>query len=69
MVVIVMNSFLQLKGRFEQRGNANKPGTPTLPKTKQVTSDHLRELKMQLTQILEYWKGNRDIAGAIVSVH
>lgn len=69
MVVIVMNSILQLKGRFEQRSNANKPGTPTLPKTKRVTSDHLRELKMQLTQILEYWKGNRDIAGAIVSVH
>lgn len=64
-----MNSILQLKGRFEQRGNPSKPGSPMLPKTKKVTSSHLLELKNQLSKILEYWKSNNDISGAIVSVH
>lgn len=64
-----MNNILQLKGRFEQRGNNNRPRISTLPKTKRVTAAHLRDLKIQLTEILRYWKENRDIAGAIVSVH
>ena len=29
-----MNNILQLKGRFEQRPNASRPGSPKLPKEK-----------------------------------
>lgn len=64
-----MNSILQLKGRFEQRSNRSRPGSPKLPKGKSVSSLHLIELLEQLKRILKYWEGNTDINGALVSVH
>ncbi len=64
-----MNNILQLKGRFEQRPNSSKPGSPKLPKGKSVYSLHLIELSEQLKRILQYWKTNTDISGALVSVH
>ena len=64
-----MNNILQLKGRFEQRPNRSKPGSPKLPKGKSVSSLHLIELSEQLKRILQYWKTNTDISGALVSVH
>lgn len=64
-----MNSILQLKGRFEQRPNRSRPGTPKLPKGKCVSALHLIELSEQLERILKYWETNTDIRGALVSVH
>lgn len=64
-----MNNILQLKGRFEQRANSVKPGSPKLPKGKSVSALHLIELSEQLKRILLYWKTNTDINGALVSVH
>lgn len=64
-----MNNVLQLKGRFEQRPNSSKPGSPKLPKGKSVSSLHLFELSEQLKRILQYWETNTDISGALVSVH
>ncbi len=64
-----MNNILQLKGRFEQRPNSSKPGSSKLPKGKSVSSLHLTELSGQLKRILQYWEKNRDISGALVSVH
>lgn len=64
-----MNSILQLKGRFEQRSNRSRPGSPKLPKGKSVSASHLRELEKQLERILVYWTENKDIRGALVSVH
>ena len=64
-----MNNILQLKGRFEQRPNSSKPGSPKLPKGRSVSSLHLIELSEQLKKILQYWETNTDISGALVSVH
>lgn len=64
-----MNNILQLKGRFEQRPNASRPGSPKLPKGKSVSASHLYELAKQLERILAYWTRNTDINGALVSVH
>ena len=64
-----MNNILQLKGRFEQRPNASRPGSPKLPKGKSVSASHLYELAKQLERILAYWTKNIDINGALVSVH
>jgi len=64
-----MNSILQLKGRFEQRPNSSRPGSPKLPKGKSVSSLHLIELSNELKRILKYWESNTDINGALVSVH
>ena len=47
-----MNSILQLKGRFEQRSNRSRPGSPKLPKGKSVSASHLRELEKQLKEYL-----------------
>ncbi len=64
-----MNSILQLKGRFEKRKNEAGFGSPKLPANKKVTSEHMRELKDQLTEVKSYWEKNREIKGALVSVH
>lgn len=64
-----MNNILQLKGRFEQRPNSSRPGSPKLPKGKTVSASHLYELAKQLERILVYWTKNTDINGALVSVH
>lgn len=64
-----MNNILQLKGRFEQRPNASRPGSPKLSKGKSVSASHLYELAKQLEIILAYWTKNTDINGALVSVH
>lgn len=64
-----MNNILQLKGRFEQRPNGSRPGSPKLPKGKTVSASHLYELVKQLERILVYWTKNTDINGALVSVH
>ena len=64
-----MNNILQLKGRFDQRPNSSRPGSPKLPKGKNVKSSHLKALAEQLQNILSYWQKNTDIKGALVSVH
>ena len=64
-----MNSILQLKGRFEKRKNEAGFGTPKLPAKQKVTSTHMRDLKAQLMEVKAYWETNREIKGALVSVH
>lgn len=64
-----MNNILQLKGRFEKRKNDSRFGAPKLPKNQKVSSKHMLELKQQLEIVKEYWTRNRDIEGALVSVH
>ena len=64
-----MNQILQLKGKFEQRKNPNKPGPLTLPKGKFVTAAHIHELSAQLYRIHDFWVLHPEIAGALVSVH
>lgn len=64
-----MNPILQLKGRFEQRANPNKPGKPELPKNSVVEASHARRLQKQLQDILAYWNKHTEINGALISVH
>lgn len=64
-----MNNILQLKGRFEKRKNEAGFGVPKLPAKQKVTSAHMRELKAQLMDVKAYWETNREIKGALVSVH
>lgn len=63
-----MNELLQLKGRFDKRGNEGM-GPIGLPTHKKVTSEHIGELICQLIKVKEYWSDKEDIAGVIVSVH
>lgn len=63
-----MNGLLQLKGRFEKKGNESM-GPVGLPAHQKVTVGHMEELSAQLLKVKQYWMNNDDIAGAIVSVH
>lgn len=64
-----MNNILQLKSQFYQRKNPNKHGPANVPVGKSVEAIHLIELSKQLQDILYYWESNKDIDGALVSVH
>lgn len=64
-----MNNILYLKSQFYQRKNPNKPGHANLPVGKSVKASHLIALSKQLQDILNYWESNKDINGALVSVH
>ena len=63
-----MNGLLQLKGRFDKRGNEGI-GPAGLPAHKKVTSEHIEKLISQLFKVKQYWSDKEDIGGLIVSVH
>ncbi len=63
-----MNGLLQLKGRFDKRGNEGG-GPVNLPAHTKVTAEHIEKLIRQLYKVKEYWSQKNDIAGLIVSVH
>ena len=46
-----MNDVLQLKGRFEQKASANRPGAPTLAANQRVSVSHLESLKKDLLEM------------------
>ena len=49
-----MNGLLQLKGRFDKRGNEGM-GPISLPAHKKVTSEKIEKLISQLAKVKEYW--------------
>lgn len=63
-----MNEILQLKGKFSYKKNAQVGGR-NLPANSFVKSEHLYHLRDQLESILKYWKDDRLIGGALISVH
>lgn len=64
-----MNNVLQLKGQFQYQPNSGRGGVPSLPVRSSVKAQHLQDMKQQLVEILEYWKKDRTIKGALVSVY
>lgn len=64
-----MNNVLQLKGQFQKRKAPGGFGSPNLPKGKSVSAEHVLNLKSQLNDIIEFWKQEKTINGALVSVH
>lgn len=66
---MILNNLLQLKGTFYDQKNKSSFGSPNLPKDKFVCCEHIDELVLQLERIQKFWEENRDIKGALVSVH
>ena len=64
-----MNPTLQLKGKFENKPNPNKPGARNIPKGRRIDSKHLSELIEQLKSIAAYWQKDRTIGGILLSVY
>lgn len=49
------NNILQLRGTFNQKKNNSRPGAPSLPAARMVTSEHVRKLRDTLVSVQEYW--------------
>ena len=64
-----MNDLLHLKGRFEQAKAPNKPPSVSLPRNQSVKADKLHQLKEQLTKQYNFWKNEKFIEGALISVY
>jgi len=64
-----MNNVLQLKGQFQSQPNTNGGGGVSLPKGSCVTAEHIKALRLQLNAILEYWKTDHKINGALVTAY
>lgn len=64
-----MNDILQLKGQFQHQANQSSGGKTKLPKGSSVKVQHLQDLEHQLTEILEYWKRDNTIKGALFNVY
>lgn len=64
-----MNQLIELKGRFQQKKNQSRPGTPMLPKGASVSLSHLNQLYDELKQMKNYWTDHANvIGGALVSI-
>lgn len=50
------NAILQLRGIFNQKRNSSRPGPPSLPAQKTVSSKRVEALRNSLVQIQEYWE-------------
>ena len=64
-----MNSVLQLKGQFEHQKNPTGFGPKNLPTNSQVSVQHLVQLKNQLESVLNTWRKETVLGGALVSVY
>lgn len=63
-----MNNVLELKARFDQKGNKGG-GSRTLPEHTEVSVVHLKELRNDLFRLSNYWKKDTFLNGALVSVY
>lgn len=64
-----MNNLLQLKGKFEQASSNSRPGPPKLPSGKAVKVDRLEKLLSNLIELRDYWKKQKLLPGALITVH
>lgn len=64
-----MNNILQLKGQFDHKKNGQGFRRINLPAGSYVQGEHISNLKNELESILERWRNNTLIGGALVSVH
>lgn len=63
-----MNNILELRARFEQKGNIGGGGRD-LPSNSKVDVNHLKKLCNDLERLLNYWKNDKFLNGALVSVY
>lgn len=63
-----MNEVLSLKGHFEQRNNPNRGGGSSLPKNTEVKIEKMEKLLDDLLELNNFWKSEKYVQGALVSV-
>ena len=63
-----MNEVLQLKGKFKQKSNNSKPGSPNLPVGTEVKVEHLEKLQKELEKIEIFWNKEKLFKGILLSI-
>lgn len=67
------NPVLQLRGSFSQKRNTSRPGPPSLPANKEISSDEVRTLAESLGKVKEYWDSYsfdyKPLCKPLVAVH
>lgn len=63
-----MNDLLNLKGTFQQENRNSRPGPPSLPANTKVSAEHMKKLLNDLLMLNDYWKNEKVITGALISV-
>ena len=63
-----MNKVLELKGKFNQAPNTNRPGSPTLPKNGMVTAFDIERLICSLVAVQSYWTEEHRVFKPVVSI-
>lgn len=64
-----MNDLLQLKGIMNKRRNPSTPGRPKLKTSVVVSLDDVNRIKLDLENVITFWKKNNIIGGALISVY
>lgn len=64
-----MNKVLELKGKFNQAPNPNRPGPATLPKEAKVSIFDVKRLIRSLDGVQDYWKDERKVFKPLVSIY
>lgn len=63
-----MNDLLNLKGTFQQENRNSRPGPPSLPANTEVSVQHMKKLLDDLLMLRDYWRNEKVIMGALISV-
>ncbi|MFA9377852.1 MAG: S8 family peptidase [Lachnotalea sp.] len=63
-----MNDILQLKGQFQQKESSSRPGPSNLPKNTSVEVAHLEKIRKDMIEVLDFWKQDKILNDALVSV-
>ncbi|MBI9096229.1 MAG: S8 family peptidase [Sphaerochaeta sp.] len=64
-----MNKVLELKGKFNQAPNANRPVAPTLPMGKKVSVSDIERLIQSLDGTHRYWTHERRLFKPLISIY
>lgn len=63
-----MNDLLQIKAKFNSKSFEKRPIFTNIPTGKDVTSDHILQLRNDIDALIHYWSNITLINGALVSV-
>ena len=63
-----MNKVLELRGKFNQAPNPNRPGAPSLPKQGSVCITDLERLVQSLEKVLRYWTESPRLFKPLVAI-
>ena len=62
-----MNKLVQIKAKFNSKGFGKRPIFTNMPTSKDVTADHILQLRNDIDNLIKYWSNKNLINGALIS--